>query len=176
MIVAVSNFVPLFANGFSVLTKVWQLPFLGISIYFFCHTEPDVKLKYGSWLRAWADTPTYQHRLMTTGAVLAACAEIALALFHIDIILTRLLLPAGLVASGILFYIHHHGSEATVVREHNIMAFLFVLTGVVWLAARGIPLMAPLGVVWPVLFALEAYLFISYQEPVSATEPIAHQH
>lgn len=177
MIAAVCNLVPLFMPDFSILTKVWQFPFLGISIYFFFHTEPDVKLKYGSWLRAWADTSTYQHRLMTTGARVGACTEIALALFHVDIALTRVLFPAGLVGAGIIFYAHHHGDEPTVLREHSIMAFLFVLTGLVWLASRQILTLAPLRFTWPILFAIEAYLFISYQEPVSAAaEPVEHTH
>jgi len=176
MIVAVCNLVPLFLSDFQGLTKVWQFPFLGISIYFFLHTEPDVKLKYGSWLRAWSDMPTYQHRLMTTGAIAGACTEIALALFHVDVFLTRVLMPAGLVGAGIIFYAHHHGDEPTVLREHNIMAFLFVLTGITWVFAREVSALAPLRFAWPILFGIEAYLFISYQEPVSVPPVNGHDH
>ena len=164
LIAAVCNFLPLFSTSFAGLLKVWPFPLVAISVYFFFHTEPDVLWKYGTWLRAWMDPPTYQHRLMTLGASAGACAELALVFFHKETLLTRMLFPAGLVGAGVIFYGHHHSDNAVVKRQHDIMAFLFVLTGLTWLCARMFPVLVSLRYAWPVLFGTEAYLFLTYTE------------
>ncbi len=72
--------------------------------------------------------------------------------------------PAGLIAAGIIFYGHHHGTSGLINRQHAIMAFLFILTGLTWLAARFIPLLEPLKFSWPMLFGILAYMFVTHKQ------------
>ncbi|HLY26238.1 MAG TPA: hypothetical protein VKQ72_07850 [Aggregatilineales bacterium] len=115
-------------------------------------------------LRAWSDTPTLQHRIMTVGGVAGGLAELALVLWHPDSWILRALFPAGLVGAGIIFFAHHHSDNAVVMRQHYIMATLFVVIGLTFLGARFAPMFAPLAYTWPILFGIEAFLFITYTE------------
>ncbi len=164
MLVAVCTLLPQFSPEFAGLLKVWPFPFIAISLYFFFHTEPDVQFQYGSWLRAWSDTPTLQHRIMTVGGVAGGLAELALVYWHPDSWILRALFPAGLVGAGIIFFGHHHSDKAVVMRQHYIMATLFVVIGLTFLGARFVPMFAPLAYTWPILFGIEAFLFITYTE------------
>ncbi len=170
MLVAVCNLLPLFSPEFAGLLKVWQFPFIAISLYFFFHTEPDVKYQYGSWLRAWSDTPTLQHRIMTVGAIAGGLAELALVFWHPDSWIIRALFPAGLIGAGIIFFGHHHSDQALIMRQHYIMGTLFVVIGLVFLGARFVPMFSPFTYAWPLLFGVEAFLFITY------TEDEGHMH
>ncbi len=164
LIAAVSLFLPLFSPEFAGLSKIWPFPFIAISLYFFCHTEPDVRYARGSWLRAWADSMTLQHRVMTVGSIAGGFTELGLAFWHRNDLLFRGLFPVGLIAAGVIFYNHHHGDKALIGRQHKIMAFVFVVTGLTALGARFVPMLSPLQYAWPMLLGLEAYLFISYTE------------
>jgi len=179
LVAAVSLIVPLFSAQFSVLTKVWQFPFIAIGVYFFFHTEPDVRYQRGSWLRAWADNMTLQHRLMAFGSILAGLTELALIIWNRNGPFYRAFFPAGLIASGIIFYNHHHGDKVLIGRQHRIMAFAFVLTGLTALGSRFIPVLGPLQYVWPTLLGFEAYLYITYTEhdlSMATMDPGGHAH
>ena len=175
MLVAVCNLLPLFAPEFRILSQIWPTPFLAVSVYFLFHTEPDVRYRYGTWLRAWADTPTLQHRFMTAGALVAGVAELATGYLQQTSPPLRTLFPLGLVASGIVFYGHHHGGKAVIHRQHNIMAWLFIVTGLTLLVARFIPSLAPLQYAWPMLYGVLAYVFVTYtEEEVHAHGEVGH--
>jgi hypothetical protein len=176
LLIAVCNFLPLFSPEFADLLKVWPFAFIAISLYFFFHTEPDVKYQYGSWLRSWSDTSTFQHRLMTVGAIAGGLAELALVLWHPSSWFVRALYPAGLVGAGIIFFEHHHNDQALVTGQHSIMALLFVVIGLIFLGARLVPMFSPLAYAWPILFGVEAFLFISYTEEDGHTHEGSQDH
>jgi isorenieratene synthase len=164
LVFSICTFLPLFSGQFSRLLLVWPFPTIAVSIYFFFHTEPDVKFQYGSWLRSWTDGPTLQHRIMALGTAVASCAELALIWWQPSSLVLRAIFPLGLIGGGIIFYSHHHGDKALINRQHQIMAFTFIAAGLTWLGARFVPMFAPLNYAWPLLIGILAFLFISYTE------------
>jgi Rieske Fe-S protein len=164
MTAAAFNFLPLFSPDFAVLLKIWPLMVIGLSLVVLFHTDPDVRFTYGSWLRAWSDTATFQHRILSIGSIVTLMGEVAIVYNHWDLWYAQAAYPTGLIAAGIIFYGHHHGSSGLINRQHAIMAFLFIVTGLTWLAARFIPLLEPLKYSWPMLFGILGYMFITHKQ------------
>jgi hypothetical protein len=85
--------------------------------------------------------------------------------------------PTGLVIGGIVILGHHHGDQALIERQHQIMGTLGILTGFTWPAARLVPSLAALEYAWPLLFGALAFVFITYTEQAhDATDEGGHEH
>jgi hypothetical protein len=176
LLIATAHLLPLLASQFQVLAIAWELPSLLLSMYFFVHTEPEVRYRLRTWLRSWSDTATWQHRLMAGGAGVSAAAEWTRQ-FWFDATWLRLVFPLGLIGAGIIFYNHHHGHRALITRQHNIMAFSFIAAGLVWLTARFVPGMRMFEYAWPLLLGLVGYLFVTYtEEELDTAEGNGHVH
>ena len=161
---AVCNFLPLLSAEFAVMRKLWQVPFLLLSVASFFHTEPDMEFQYGNWLSAWKDRSTLQHHLMTLLAIAGIGCEMLIAFLGANSAWILSLFPLGMVATGITFLGHHHGHSPLVERQHRIMAVVFILTGLMWLGSRLLVPLAPLSFAWPLTYGFAAYLFITYTE------------
>ena len=161
---AVCNFLPLFGAEYAVMRKLWQVPFLLLSVASFFHTEPDVEFQDGNWLAAWKDRSTLQHHLMTLLAIAGIACEILIAFRGANSAWTLSLFPLGMVATGTTFLGHHHRHSPLVARQHRIMAVVFILTGLMWLGSRLLVPLAPLSFAWPLTYGFAAYLFITYTE------------
>jgi hypothetical protein len=116
---------------------------------------------------------------MAFGSILAGLTELALTIWNRNGPFYRAFFPAGLIGSGIIFYNHHHGDKVLIGRQHRIMAFVFILTGLTALGSRFIPLLGPLQYVWPTLLGFEAYLYITYTEhdlSMATADASGHAH
>jgi hypothetical protein len=153
---------PLFDPEFSPLSKVWPGVFVLVNVYFFFHVEPWVRLQYGSWLRSLGDKHSFQHRLMTAGGVAAGAIELGLAFDYLHHEAWRAFFPAGSIAFGVLFALHHWGEDPLADRQHRDIGFLAVFGGVCLGMARFFESMHSLVYAWPILVLCQAFLFVTY--------------
>jgi len=117
-------------NALDPLWRFWPVPFLLVSLYFSGHIEPDVKLKYPTWLGSWSDPSTVVHRIISIGGVIGSLVELGILHLGWRQMALLLVLPAGLVISAALFYSHHHpGENPDIRRQHEIMATAQLLAG-----------------------------------------------
>lgn len=158
--------------------RVWPIPWLLVSIYFTFHAEPNVKLRYPTWLSSWQDNSTVTHRIINIGGVIASVVELGIVNANWNNILLLLILPVGQVGAGVLFYMHHHPGEPSIIgRQHDIMATSLLLAGFALGGARLLDLQ-PFANAWPWMMAVIAYLFLTYSEegPLGTHEHPAHEH
>ncbi len=175
--VAVAGILRAFTNSVEGFWRLWPVPWFIVNVYFTWHTEPDVKLRYPSWLDSWKDPTTRVHRIISAGGILASVVEWGILQLSWNSALLRALLPVGQITAGILFMFHHHSGESVVVkRQHDVMAACLIFAGV---ALGGSRLWSPLqlaGFAWPWLIAVLAYLFITYTEAGEAVgHPMLHR-
>lgn len=174
--VGACNLLPLFARDLGVLVGLWPflVAILGVLVFF--HNEPDTSFRYGTWLRSWQDPHLFQHRILAAGSVVGALGELALYHWGWTSLFTKGFYPAGLIIAGFIFFGHSHSSNTVITRQHNIMGFLFIVTGIAWLGTRFIGSLAPIAYVWPVLYALIGYMFITYTEGLDSGHAGGHSH
>ncbi|HEY6202459.1 MAG TPA: FAD-dependent oxidoreductase [Candidatus Limnocylindria bacterium] len=174
--VAAGSFLALLSTELRGLLAIWPVLFGLIGVYFFLHTEPDVRYRYGSWLRAWADHGTLDHRLMNAGAAAVSVAELGRVHGYLTGAWSDAAFPTGLVVGGVLILSHHHGDAVLIERQHQIMGALGILTGFTWLGARLIPSLLGLSYAWPLIFAVLAFVFITYIEHTHDAIEDGHDH
>jgi len=160
--VGACTLLPVLDPQFEPLLKVWPPIFLALNVYFFFHVEPWVRVSQGSWLRSLSDKHSFQHRLMTGGGIAVAAVELSLAMGWLHHDLWRALFPLGSVVFGVLFTLHHYGEEPIADRQHRDIGFLSMVIGATMGAARFFDGAAGFAYVWPLLFLVQSYFFITY--------------
>ena len=160
--VGACTLLPVLDAEFEPLLKVWPPIFIAFNVYFFFHVEPWVRVRYGSWLRSLSDKHSFQHRLMTGGGIVVGAVEFALSMEWLHETLWKALFPLGSVVFGLLFTLHHYGEEPIADRQHRDIGFLSVVIGITMGAARFFDGAAGFAFVWPVLFIVQSYFFITY--------------
>lgn len=162
LLIGACTLLPVLDSEFDPLLRVWPAVFLVFNVYFFFHVEPWVRVSYGSWLRSLSDKHSFQHRLMTGGGIAVAVVELSLAMGWLHHDLWRALFPVGSVVFGVLFTLHHYGEEPIADRQHRDIGFLSMVIGVTMGAARFFDGAAGFAYVWPLLFLVQSYFFITY--------------
>jgi hypothetical protein len=99
---------------------------------------------------------------MTAGGVAAGAIELGLAFDYLHHEAWRAFFPAGSIAFGVLFALHHWGEDPLADRQHRDIGFLAVFGGVCLGMARFFESMHSLVYAWPILVLCQAFLFVTY--------------
>ena len=160
------------ATGRIPFARHWPLLFLLLAVFLFLRSDPEVwPLGDIGLLASLTDPEVVQHRIFVVLTTLFALAEWGARLGHLRAGRAQLILPASMVAGGVLLLTHSHAitnitEQLLIELSHLAIAVLSVTAG----AARWVELRLPgrggqiAARIWPMCFILIGAFLLFYRE------------